>query len=556
MELYPIRFIRNLNRGREIATVLLNYGFGDLLERLGLLKYLKWGRRIISRSKSEDVVELTTALRIRLALQDLGPTFVKFGQVLSTRPDLLPNEIVEELKLLQENVPPFSAEQAHAEIESALGVPTSELFSEFDDTPLAAGSLGQVHVANDESGTKYAVKVRRPGVVDEVERDVSLLAEAAQLIEKRLPEWSVFDPVGLVQQFSRTVRREMNYSREARTMREFARQFKDDMRLLVPVVDDKRSCSSVLTMQFIEGARVTDREAITAMRLDPRIVARTGAEIFIKQAFEFGIFHGDPHPGNIRVQPNGSIVLLDYGMVGFLDEKKRDQLVDLLLSVNRHDVDAAVDVVLELGQPTQPVEHPLLKTDVRDFIDAFYGVDLCKLDVGQLLNDFVAILANHGLRCPSDLMLLIRAIVTLEGIGRQLDPHFNLAEVIAPQVEAIVRRRYDPRRIAERAVADIKKLFKAAHDLPLHLGKTLQKASRDDLKVQLEHKGLDRLITEFDRSSNRIVVGVVVSSLVVAAALVIRTTSQSSLIIAVPLFFISGILGLWLVWGILRSGRL
>ena len=555
MEPYPIRFLKNANRGREIVTVLLNHGFGDILDRMGLLRYLKWGQRIITRS-NDEFVEFTTTQRIRMALEDLGPTFVKFGQVLSTRPDLLPRDVIEELKLLQENVPPFSTEQAHAEIESAFKHPAKEVFCNFCDVPLAAGSLGQVHTAEDDQGKKLAVKIRRPGVVGEVERDVSLLLEAAQLIEKRLPEWNVFDPVGLVQQFSRTIRREMNYTREARTMQEFRRLFKEDARLHVPVVDEERSSNSVLTMEFIEGAHITNREEILKLRVSPKVIARNGAAIFVKQAFEFGLFHGDPHPGNLRVGADGSIILLDYGMVGFLDESKRELLVDLLLAVNKNDVDSAVRVVLELGKPTQPVEHPLLRADIRDFIDAFYGVDLCQLEVGQLLNDFVAILANHGLRCPSDLMLLIRAIVTLEGIGRQLDPHFNLAEVIAPQIEAIVRRRYDPRRIAERAVNDIKSLLKAAHDLPLHLGKTLQKASQDDLKVQFEHKGLDRLITEFDKSSNRIVVGVVVSSLIVSAALIIRTTSEASLWIAVPLFLVSGLLGLWLVIGILRSGQL
>lgn len=556
MEPYPIRLLKNANRGREIMTVLFNYGFGDILERTGLLAYLQWGRRLLTRRQQDENVRWTTAQRIRLALQDLGPTFVKFGQVLSTRPDLLPRDLIAELKFLQERVPPFPVEQAKAEIERTLGKPACELFATFSDEPLAAGSLGQVHLATDRSGRKLAIKIRRPGVVEEIERDISLLTEAAQLIEYRLPEWNVFDPVGLVQQFSRTVRREMNYQREARTMQEFKKLFAGDPRLHIPEVDESRCSNSVLTMEYIAGARVTDKNEILNMNLSPKTIARHGAELFMRQAFEFGVFHGDPHPGNLRVERDGTIALLDFGMIGFLDERNRDRLVDLLLAVNRHDVDAAMDVVLDLGKPTQPVEYPLLRADLRDFIDMFYGVELNRLDVGQLLNDFIGILSNHGLRCPGDLMLLIRAIVTSEGIGRQLDPQFNLAEVIAPQIEAIVRKRYDPRRMAERAVSDLKKLFKVAHDLPLHLGKTLQKASQGELKVQFEHRGLDRMISEFDKSSNRIVVGVVVSSLIVSSALIIRTTTQLSLFVAIFLFFSSGLLGLWLVIGILRSGRL
>ncbi|QDT32079.1 ABC1 kinase family protein [Thalassoglobus polymorphus] len=556
MEPYPLKFLKNLNRGREVITVLINYGFGDLLERLGLLKYLKWGRRMISRKKHEEFEEFTSAQRIRLALQELGPSFVKFGQILSTRPDLIPSEIIEELCLLQENVPVFASEKVHETIQNEFKKPALEVFASFEDEPLAAGSLGQVHLARNENGQQLAVKIRRPGVVQEVERDVALMLEIAQLIERHIPEYRIFDPVGLVNHFTRTIRREMSFQREARAMQEFSRLFEDDPRLCVPNVDEGRSTDAVLTMEFMEGLHIDDLEAIQKSALNPKTIARQGAQIFLKQAFEYGMFHGDPHPGNIRVKRDGSIVLLDYGMIGFLEEEKRELLVDLFLSIARHDVDSTIRTILALGQPTQSVDRPALRADTRDFIDAYYGVDLGKLNIRQLLNDFVSILSNHGLRCPGDMMLLIRAIITLEGIGRQLDPKFNLAEVIAPAIEKLVRRRYDPKRIAEKAISDIKQLFRTAHDLPLHLGRTLQKASQDELKVQFEHKGLDRLIHEFDRCSNRIVVGLVVSSLLVSTALIIRTTMTESLFIAIPLFMMSGFLGLWLVWGILRSGRL
>lgn len=556
MEPYPLRFLKNLNRGREVVTVFLNYGFGDLMERLGLLKYLKWGRRMILQSKQDDVETLTSARRIRLALQDLGPTFVKFGQILSTRPDLVPADVIEELAQLQENVPCFSVDDVKKVIETDLGKPVNEIFAKFNEEPLAAGSLGQVHLAEDQFGRTLAVKVRRPKVIHEVERDLSLMLEIASLMEKHIPESQVFDPVGLVNQFARTVRKEMNYNREARTMREFANLFSDDARLHVPFVDEERSTDSVLTMEYIDGVHIDDRDALKANGIAPQKIARQGAEIFLKQAFEFGIFHGDPHPGNLRVERNGTIALLDYGMVGFLEENRREQLVDLLISVAKHDVDLAVSTILEIGQPSQEVEQPLLHSDVRDFIDAYYGVDLGKLNIGRLLNDFVAILSNHGLRCPGDFMLLIRAMITLEGIGRQLDPGFNLSTVLAPVIEKLIKRRYDPKRIAERAVTDLKQLMRTAHDLPLHLGRTLKKASEGDLKVRFEHQGLDRLINEFDRSSNRIVVGLIVSSLVLSTALIIRVSSYESLWVAVPLFLASGFLSLWLVWGILRSGRL
>lgn len=556
MQPYPFRFLKNLNRGREVATVLLNYGFGDLLERLGLLPYLKWGHRLISRKTREANEQLTTPRRIRLALEDLGPTFVKFGQVLSTRPDLIPPEVIAELSRLQEQVPPFAVENVHLQIEAEFHRPIHELLAEFSNEPMAAGSLAQVHAGIAKDGGKVAVKVRRPGVEVAVERDIGLMRELALLLERHVPESRVFDPVGLVNQFTRTIRREMNFRREGRAMQEFARLFRDDRRLYVPVVAPDLLTESVLVMERVDGLKIDDLESIRQCRLDPSRIARDGASIFLRMAFELGVFHGDPHPGNIRVLPNGAICLLDYGMIGFLDESRRDKLLDLFVAVAYHNVDSAVDVVLAIGQPTQRIERSLLQADVRDFMDAYYGVPLEQIHVGSLMNDFIGILSGHGLHCPGDLMVLARAIVTLEGVGRQLDPHFNLASVLAPFVEKLLRDRYRPRRVVRKAMADLKTMFEAVHDVPLHLGKTLKKISQDDLKVQLEHRGLDRLINEFDRSSNRIVVGMVISALVVSTALIIRTSSPNSFWVAVPIFILSGLLGAWLIWGILRSGRL
>jgi len=553
---YPFRFLKNLNRGREVATVLLNYGFGDLLERLGLLPYLKWGHRLISRKTREATEQMTTPRRIRLALQELGPTFVKFGQVLSTRPDLIPPDVIQELSRLQEQVPPFAVKDVHQQLEAEFHRPISELLARFDDQPIAAGSLAQVHAAVARDGQDVVVKLRRPGVEAAVERDISLMRELASLLERHVPESRVFDPVGLVNQFTRTIRREMNFRREGRAMQEFARLFQEDRHLYVPVVDPELLTESILVMERVEGLKVDDPESIRAARLDPGQIARHGAEIFLKMAFEFGVFHGDPHPGNIRIRPDGAICLLDYGMIGFLDETRRDRLLDLFVAVARHDVTQAVDVVMAIGEPTQQVQRNLLQADVRDFMDAYYGIPLEQVRVGHLMNDFIGILSSHGLHCPGDLMVLARAIVTLEGVGRQLDPRFNLAGVLAPFVEKLLRERYRPRRVARRALADLHRLMEAAYDVPLHLGKTLKKISQDDFKIQLEHRGLDRLISEFDRSSNRIVVGLVTSSLVVSTALIIRTSSPNSLWVALPIFILSGFLGVWLIWGILRSGRL
>ncbi len=555
MDSHPLRFLRNLGRSSEIATVLLNYGFGDLIERTGVRRSIQWGWRLLWFKRSVPQPGLTTWQRIRLALQDLGPTFVKFGQVMSTRPDLLPPELIEELSLLQERVRPFPGPLAAEVVAEELKKPVSELFASFDIEPLGAGSLGQVHRATAHDGTPLAVKIRRPNVVREVERDLSLLAELAILLEYNVPESHVFDPVGLVNHFARTIRREMNFLREAKNMLEFHQLFQNDATLKIPVVFQELTTEAVLTMEFVEGIRADEPERLVEMGIRPCDIAHNGAQIFMKQAFDLGVFHGDPHPGNLRVMADGTIALLDFGMVGTLDESKREELVDLFLAVVRHDIRRTVSMVQVVCQPSRSIDQSLLTADVKDFVDGFYGLPLEQIKVGRLLGEFIHMLANHGLRCPGDLMLFVRAIVTLEGVGRSLDPHFNLAPELAPFIERQVKRRYEPRRMMNRAFDDMRSLLSAAHDLPLSTSRVLDKLAQDDLRIQFEHRGLDRLITEFDRSSNRVVIAVIVASLILSSALVYREGSSSTWI-SVPAFVLSGLLGVWLIYGVLRSGRL
>jgi ubiquinone biosynthesis protein len=554
-EPHPIRFLRNLGRSREIAAVFLKHGFGDIVQQLGLDRYMRWGRRVLLRQRNIPEQHETRARRFRKALEDLGPTFVKFGQVLSTRPDLIPPSVIEELALLQEHVRQFPYEQVFRVITEEFGHPPGELFAEFDETPLAAGSLAQVHKARAHDGRVLAVKVRRPDAVREVERDLSLMSELALLLQRHIPEAEVFDPVGLVNHFARTIRRELNFSREARSIEEFGRLFRNDPTIAIPKVDWERSTEAVLTMDFIDGGRIDNREALAALRVDPADLAKRGARIFMRMAFEIGLFHGDPHPGNLRVLPGGRIGLLDYGMIGTLEDEQRELLVDLFLAVTHRNLNRTVDLLQVLGQPFGPIDTPLLRADVRDFIENYYGVPLERLKVGRMLTDFVNIMLIHRIRCPADLMLLVRCLVTLEAVGRDLDPQFNLAAELAPFVEHVVSERYSSKRIMDKVSDEARLLAGLARDVPRYIGRSLEKLSKDELRVQFEHTGLDKLITELDRSSNRVVIGLVMASLIVSSALVIRA-GYAPLWFSIPIFLLSSLLGIWLIYGVFRSGRL
>ena len=555
MEANPFRLLRNIGRTSEIVTVLLNHGFGEIVDRLGLRNFWYRWRRMFSRKPPEPLRHLKLVERIRMTLEKLGPTFIKFGQVMSTRPDLVPPGMLVELEKLQEGVPPFPAEDAIAQIESELGGSVDELFASFDREPLAAGSLGQVHRARHLNGMPLAVKIRRPTAVRDVERDLALMQELAILLERNIPEARIFDPVGLVNHFARSIRRELNFAREGRTMDEFRRLFRQDATLYVAEVYWELTTEAVLTMEFVNGLRIDELDQLVGASRNPSQIAANGARIFMKQAFEFGVFHGDPHPGNIRILQDGTLCLLDYGMIGMLDGKTREQLVDLLLAITQQDVDDCVKLVLQIGEPSREVDRPLLQIDMRDFVSNYYGVELDRLNVGHVLSDFVAILSNHAIRCPGTLMLLIRCLVTLEGVGHRLDPGFNLATHLQPFIEKLVRDRYSPTRMAERMWKESQNLMGYAHDIPGHINRTLRKLSQDDLRIQLEHRNLDHFILELERSSNRLVVGMVIAALIVASALIISKGS-STIWVTVPIYVISSLLAMWLVYGIFRSGRL
>ncbi|MCA9069464.1 MAG: AarF/ABC1/UbiB kinase family protein [Planctomycetaceae bacterium] len=533
------------------------HGFGDILQRLHLYPYVQWGRRILFWWRMDETApQHSRAERIRMALESLGATFIKFGQVMSTRPDLLPPDVITELCKLQETVPEFPSEVALQVLKDEFGVPADQLFAEFDPEPIAAGSLAQVHQAVHHDGTKVAVKIRRPNIIRDVEADLALMEDLAQLIERHIPEAQTFDPVGLVNQFSRTIHREMNFVRECRTIKDFARMFRNDATLVVPQVYEELTSEAVLTMTFVNGCRTDDKLGLMALGLATRPLAANGARIFMKQAFELGVFHGDPHPGNIRILSDGTICLLDYGMVGSLDEDTRETLVDLILAIHRRNVNLACDLMLVLGEAWRPVDITVLRADLRDFIENYYGVPLERVKVGRMLSDFITMVAHHGIRFPCDLMLLIRAIVTLEGVGRELDPEFNLAEHLAPFIEQVVRERYNPKRIAEQIYVEAKTFLRILHDTPLQIARTIEKISEDEFKIQFEHRGIDKLITELDRSGNRLVIGLVLASLIVASALVIAGGASLALWFSIPVFTVSSLLGVWLIYGIFRSGRL
>ncbi len=549
---------QQLGRLREITTVLVKYGFPDVVKRLGLDRTVALGRRLLPWRR-RAAPSGTAAERFRRALEELGPTFVKFGQALSLRADLLPADVVSELSRLQDSVPSLPSGAAAAAIERELGVPLDEVFSEFDPVPVAAASIAEVHRARLASGEAVAVKVRRPGIGAVIERDLGILSLVARLAERYLPDADLYQPTELVAEFARAIRREQDLAREGRTIERFARNFAGDATVRFPRVHWPATTTGVLTMEYIEGIKVLEI-LDSPGSFDVGAVASRGGEILLKQVLRDGFFHADPHPANIFVLPGNVICLLDFGSVGRLDRRLRDALARMVDAIVREDVDRLAAAILAIGHPLRLLDEGLLRRDLGDLIDAYAGSAMRDLSMAGLVQDSLSVMRRHRLQFPADLMLLARAFVTIEGVCRRLDPTFDMVGLARPVIAGILRDRLSPSAVASRVSETGREMAEALSSLPRDLMEVVGKARDDRFQVQFVHRNLEHFVQEMDRASNRLSFAIVIAALVVASSLVLQrsTGPQFFGLSALGLvgFVAAAVLGLWLAVGILRSGRL
>ena len=555
------RNIRSIRRYRTILGILIKYGFGHVVEQLNINYYLELGRRIVTLGTAPKEIErLTQPERLRLAMEELGPTFIKLGQVLSTRPDLIPREYADEFRKLQDKVPALPFQAIHGQIERELGVPLGDCFAYLDPQPLAAASIAQVHFGRLHSGEDVVVKVRRPGVDKLVETDLDILMGLAYLIENHIPTGALYDPMGIVKEFRRVIRREMDFSREGYTIDRFAGNFAEDPAVHVPKVYWQQTREAVLTMEYVDGIKVSDFERLQAGGHDLKTIARNGADCLLRQVLVHGLFHGDPHPGNIFILDNDVICMLDYGMVGRIDDDLKYQLSELLIAVLQRDVDRVISQLLYSGELTDDVDLKQLKRDLGEFIDDYYEVPLQEIHAGKLLGEFIDILTHYRIRFSPDLILLAKALVTMEGIGRQLDPNFNMIGHLRPFMERLLRERATPGHLSKELLRTAQAYGALAKNLPHDLKELLNRINRNKFKIDLEHRGLERLIADIDKSSNRLSFSLLIAALVVGSSLIMQT-DKGPLLFGFPVlgflgYSIAGFLGLWLAIAILRSGRL
>ncbi len=544
---------RDLGRVHEIALILIRYGFGDMVRRLGVANIIDRAGKVLHWSEAEELAHLEPPARVRRALEEMGPTFVKLGQILATRPDLFSPRWIEEFKKLQDQVQPVLFEEIIDQLEEDIGGEIDEVFAEFDRQPLAAASIGQVYTARLQEGERVIVKVRRPGIRPKVEADLRLLKHLAEIAERESEDFRRYRPKEIVHQFTLSMRRELDLAGECRNAERIATNFTGDSSFVVPTVYWQWTSERMNVQQFIDGISARDMDAIERAGLDRSELARCGADIVLKMVLEDGFFHADPHPGNIFYLSDNRIAFIDFGMVGRLSDERRTQVVNLLQGVVGRNTEQVVKILLNWTSDVY-IHSDTLSIDVDDFIDQYHGLPLKEIDITALLTDLTTLMRDHHLYLPPDLTLLSKALITLEGMGRQLDPDFNLVEVATPFLQRAVFKRYSLDAMLKQGWLGFSGVFELLAGLPKDLHRLLETARRGALGVRLEIAKPEWLGKELDRAINRLSVSLVTSALIVGSSIVTTVEGGSSSLFGLFGFVGAFLGGVWLLISIWRSG--
>ncbi|MBW2050138.1 MAG: AarF/ABC1/UbiB kinase family protein, partial [Deltaproteobacteria bacterium] len=493
------------------------------------------------------------------ALEELGPTFIKMGQILSTRPDLMPVEFIRELGKLQDHVPPFEYTKAKKIVEMELDVPIDEVFEYFDKVPMASASIGQVHRARLTDGEEVVVKIQRPDIRKTVEVDLEIILHLASLMERHLKEMEIHRPTLIVEEFAGSLEKELDYLVEASQQELFAAQFLNDSNVYVPKIYRETSTSRILTMEYISGIKASEIALLEEAGLDRREIARRGFDLIMKQIFVHGFFHADPHPGNIFILPDNVICYLDFGMMGRLMRESREKFADLIMSIVRRDERKAADALLSLTISDKEPNRSLLERDVAAFIAQHFYRPLNELDLGKLLQQLLEMAARHRLRIPADLFLMFKALSTVEGLGKVLDPDFDAMEQAAPFVKRVQLERLHPKRMAGDMVDSGAELIHLLTEIPGEVREILKQAREGKIKIEFEHRGLEPMLSTHDRISNRLAFSIVLASLIIGSSLIVLSGIPPKWheipVIGLAGFLVAGVMGFWLLVSILRARR-
>jgi len=560
--------LKGLKRFGAITAVLLKHGFGDLAERLFSPKEKRAG-------DSDQEIFLRAGFpsprRLRLVLEELGPSFVKLGQLMSTRADLFPSEYIEEFKKLQDSVPPVPFQEVKAVIERETGRPLSEIFEDFQEQSLAAASVGQVHLARLRTGEKAAVKIIRPGIDRQIREDIRLMYYLAEKVEKSFETGRVIGAVNLVKEFERNITRELDMLIEAGSIDKFAKNFENVDEIYIPKVYWDCTTRSVLAMEHIEGIKMDQVEEIRAHGIDPKEVAMIGLRSFSRQLMEFGFFHADPHPGNTIVMYDGRVSLVDFGITGYLDEEVMLQIAYLFLGYAEHDYDMVLDALMDAGLISEDMDLKAFRNDLKDMSESFYGRSLQHISVKDVYDQLMDLVLKYRVRLPRNLLLLLKTFIQTEALGKILGSDASILEVTRPFAKELLKRGYDTRSIVKNLDREARAISGYAKNLPRLMNDILRHTAAGKQRIELRHSGFEQVQSLIEKGINRLTVGIIISASIVAAAMILNSgqkileftttafglgTISLTAILGFAGYAMATLLGIWLVVSILRSGKL
>ena len=538
---------KDAKRLKQIASVLFKVGLGYYINELRLNHHLFWHQRVGKQDKPKDLPK-----RLRMAMDELGGSFVKLGQMLSLRPDLLPKEYCDEFSKLQDGVTSFSYGEVKKIVENELKHKLNQVFSYFDKEPIASASIGQVHKARLMNGERVVVKVQRPDIEEIMKEDVDLLYYLANILQKRMEGLKEHNLKVIVDEFKRYTLEELDYLKEGKNIDKFYNNFKKDKRYKVPKLHPDFTTKRVLTMSYIDGIPIDDKEGFEEWGCDDVIVAKNLADFFLKQYFEFGFFHADPHPANVFVLPNNKIALLDYGICGQLTDEMKEKLLDMLISLVHRDIDGVVDGFLSIGVLEEKSEE--LVNELSMLVEDYAESKIEQIDVVHLFNELLLVAQKYEFSMPVDFILLVKSIVTGEGVGRGLDSKFDLSKELHHYVEDLTLKKLSPEHVIKEVKEEVKKFRDNLVLVPRQINEILSKLKRGELGVHFERKDLVQLEREIDKSSNRMSLGVIIAALIVASAIVLQV--QNGKILAVIGFLIAIFLTINLLISVIRERRI
>lgn len=550
--------MRDLPRVREIIAILMRHGLGNLVQRLGLAKGVERAGDILHWPGDHEVELLEPPVRVRRALEQLGPTFIKLGQVLATRVDMFSPEWITEFEKLQSDVPPLPFTDLEPELRAALGRDPHEVFLELDPQPIGSASIAQVHRAKLHDGTEVVLKIRRPNIIAKIEADLRILRHIAGLAMFEFPDLRRYQPVRMVDEFAKSIHRELNLSIEARNLERFITNFAGHDEIVIPKIWWEWTSDRLIVQQYVGGVAGNDMAALDASGLDRRLLAARGADAVLKMVLIDGYFHADPHPGNVKYLPGSRIAFLDFGMVGRLPHPRRDHIVDLLAALAQRDEHGILNVLLEWTGDTV-VDEERLAADIADFMFNYENLSLKDIQFGHLLNDVAMIMREHEITLPSDLTLLFKALITLEGLGRQLDPEFQMVPHLTPFVKEVILTRYNPKTLLKRGKDNLFEAFNVLSGLPRDIGKLIKQARRGNLRIDLDLKRLDHFGNQLTKSANRLTMGIVTGALIIGSSIAM-TIKVGPTIFGMPLLgFLGFVVALfntiWLMFAIWISSK-